>query len=184
MSTPAPSSITPSSITIHLASQDATHTLGVQVGMGAQPGQVLALSGDLGAGKTTLTQGVAAGLGITTRVTSPTFTLINQYGPGTRRLLLVHIDTYRLGEGSTSALAEASGLGLDEIINDATFADGHSEGAVIAIEWAERVAELLPPDTFYITLAAVPDNADGRTATLTASGEKGMALLQAICAGE
>ena len=99
---------------------------------------------------------------------------------GERRLLLIHIDTYRLGEGSASTLAEAEGLGLDEIINDASFPDSHSDGAVIVIEWAERVATLLPMDTLYISLMPVTDDPDARTAILTAAGEKGAALLRAL----
>lgn len=170
----------PSPLTLSLATQADTHALGIQLGAAAQPGQVLALSGELGAGKTTLAQGIAAGLGISANVTSPTFTLINQYAPGVRRLLLVHIDTYRLGEGSTSTVAEAAALGLDEIISDASLPDSHSNGAVIVIEWAERVGDLLPPDTLYITLTPEATDPDARTVILTANGENGAALLRAI----
>jgi tRNA threonylcarbamoyladenosine biosynthesis protein TsaE len=178
-STPAPSPLT-----ISLATQAGTHAFGMQLGAAAQAGQLLALSGDLGAGKTTLSQGVAAGLGITANVTSPTFTLINQYAPGVRRLLLIHIDTYRLGEGAASTSAEAAGLGLDEIISDAALPDSHSDGAVIVIEWAERVADLLPPDTLFITLSPVATDPDARTATLIATGETSAALLRAIAPNE
>src|SRR5688500_16931923 len=97
------STLAPSSLTIHLATQEATHEFGRRLGAVLEPGQIVALSGDLGAGKTTLTQGIALGLGISARVTSPTFTLISQYSPGSRRLLLVHVDTYRLGDSSASA---------------------------------------------------------------------------------
>lgn len=170
----------PASITIRLATQDATHALGRQLGAAVPPGQIIALSGDLGAGKTTLTQGIAVGLGITARVTSPTFTLINQYAPGARRLLLVHIDTYRLGDDSTPALAEAGSLGLDEILVDAAQPDDYIDGAVVVIEWAERVAELLPSDTLYITLDAVPSDPNARTATLTTSSLEVAALLREL----
>lgn len=172
------------SMTIRLATQDATHALGRQLGAAVQPGQILALSGDLGAGKTTLTQGIAIGLGITARVTSPTFTLINQYEPGTRRLLLVHIDTYRLGDSPASVLAEAAGLGLDEILADAALSDDHTDGAVVVIEWAERIAELLPANTLYITLAPVPSDLDARTATLTTSSPQVAALLRELAPSE
>jgi tRNA threonylcarbamoyladenosine biosynthesis protein TsaE len=171
-------------MTIHLATADATHALGAQLGTTVQPGQILALSGDLGAGKTTLTQGIAVGLGITARVTSPTFTLINQYEPGTRRLLLVHIDTYRLGDSTTSALAEAAGLGLDEILADAALSDDHTDGAVVVIEWAERIAELLPPHTLYITLTPVPSDPDARKAMLTTSSPEAAALLRELAPSE
>jgi tRNA threonylcarbamoyladenosine biosynthesis protein TsaE len=158
---------TPPSKSIHLASQEATLEFGRQLGAMLMPGQVVALSGDLGAGKTTLTQGIAIGLGINARVTSPTFTLINQYNPGTRRLLLVHIDTYRLGDSAESAKAEAAGLGLEEILSDAALSDSHSNGAIVVIEWAERVADLLPTQTLYINLTPLSSDANARTATLT-----------------
>jgi tRNA threonylcarbamoyladenosine biosynthesis protein TsaE len=166
---------------LHLASPQATHEFGRQLGAALAPGQIVALSGDLGAGKTTLTQGIAAGMGISARVTSPTFTLVNQYSPGTRRLLLVHIDTYRLGDNATSAQAEAVDMGFAEIINDAGFADDHTDGAIVVIEWAERIAALLPPNTLYIQLTPLPDdplpgNSDGRAATLTTNDPEIAAL--------
>jgi tRNA threonylcarbamoyladenosine biosynthesis protein TsaE len=162
------SASTLTSLTIRLASPEATYDFGKQLGATLAAGQVVALSGDLGAGKTTLTQGIAAGMGIKSRVTSPTFTLINQYQPGERRLLLVHIDTYRLGGDDTvAAQAEAADLGLSEIMSDAAFADDHADGAIVVIEWAERIANLLPPDTLYIELTPVPDDANARFATLT-----------------
>jgi tRNA threonylcarbamoyladenosine biosynthesis protein TsaE len=177
------STLAPSSLTIHLATHEATHKFGRHLGAALEPGQIVALSGDLGAGKTTLTQGIAQGLGISAHVTSPTFTLINQYGPGSRRILLVHIDTYRLGEGSASATAEATGLGLDEIFADAVLTDGHSDGAIVVIEWAERVASLLPADTLYINLAPVPANADARIATITTSSPKATQALRLFASG-
>jgi tRNA threonylcarbamoyladenosine biosynthesis protein TsaE len=175
-----PSPDSPTSITVHLASQAATVELGWQLGATLAPGQIVALSGDLGAGKTTLTQGIAAGMGIDARVTSPTFTLINQYNPGVRRLLLVHIDTYRLGESASVAHAEAANLGLEEILADAPLPDSHSDGAIVVIEWAERIANLLPANTLYIHLAPVPENQDARTATLTTSSQEVSALLLAM----
>jgi len=169
-----------SMLTLHLASQEETLAFGRQLGATLAPGQVVALSGDLGAGKTTLTQGIAEGMGITARVTSPTFTLINQYNPGERRLLLVHIDIYRLGDSSTSAQAEAANLGLDEILADASFADSHSDGAIVVIEWAELVTGLLPDNTLYIYLVPVSSDPDARTATLRTSSEEIAAILPSI----
>lgn len=170
------STLAPTSHTIHLATQQATHEFGQRLGALLAPGQIVALSGDLGAGKTTLTQGIAAGLGIHARITSPTFTLINQYNPGTRRLLLVHIDTYRLGDSSASALAEAANLGLEEILADAVLPDSHSDGAIVVIEWAERIATMLPATTLYISLSGLPDDANARIATLTTSSPEVAAL--------
>jgi tRNA threonylcarbamoyladenosine biosynthesis protein TsaE len=168
----------PFHLTIHLANQEATQEFGQRLGMALGAGQIVALRGELGAGKTTLTQGIAVGLGITARVTSPTFTLINQYEPGARRLLLIHMDTYRLGDGSASALAEAANLGLEEILADASLPDSHSDGAVVVIEWAERVASLLPAHTLYIHLTSVPADADARTATLATSNAEVAAILR------
>ena len=167
-------------ITLFLATSDATYRLGERLGMAASAGQIIALSGELGAGKTTLTQGIAKGLGISARVTSPTFTLVNEYGAGTRRLRLIHIDTYRLSESASTALAEATTLGLDEIFATAPLSDSDSEGAVVIIEWAERITDLLPPDALYITLTTDPLDANVRIATLTATGPKSSALLAAV----
>lgn len=99
-----------------------TESLGERWGRMAQRGLVIALSGDLGAGKTQLVKGLARGLGITERVHSPTFTLVNEYGGG--RLNLFHLDLYRLE--TTAQVHEA---GLDEYLEP----DG-----VAVIEWAER----------------------------------------------
>ncbi len=156
------------STTLLLTTLADTQLLGKRLGAQAVAGQVIALNGDMGTGKTTLTQGIAAGLGIRARVTSPTFTLINEYDAGTRRLRLIHMDTYRLGETLDQAQAEAANLGLDEIFATASLADETSDGAVVVIEWAERVTALLPPETLYISLTTDPDNPDARTATLSA----------------
>jgi tRNA threonylcarbamoyladenosine biosynthesis protein TsaE len=99
-----------------------TESLGEQWGRGARSGLVIALSGDLGAGKTQLVKGIARGLGITTRVHSPTFTLVNIYSGG--RLTLYHLDLYRL-ETPEQILS----AGLEEYLKP----DG-----VAVIEWAER----------------------------------------------
>jgi len=103
-------------------SPEETEALGERWGRDARSGLVLALSGDLGAGKTRLVKGLARGLGITARVHSPTFTLVNIYGGG--RLDLYHLDLYRLESPGQIAAA-----GLEEYLN----APG-----VTVIEWAER----------------------------------------------
>jgi len=102
-----------------------TETLGESWGRTAQPGLVIALRGALGAGKTQLVKGLARGLGVTTRVHSPTFTLVNEYGGG--RLRLFHLDLYRL-----ETRAQMLGAGLEEYLQP----DG-----VAVIEWAERLNE-------------------------------------------
>ncbi len=172
-----------SALTVHLASLAATYELGRSLGAAVPAGQVIALSGELGAGKTTLTQGIAEGMGISARVTSPTFTLVNQYQPGTRRLLLVHIDIYRLGDDAASAQTEALNLGIEDILNDAPEPDDHSSGAVVVIEWAERIRSLLPPTTLYIHLEAVPDDENARRATISGAGLEVEKLRRLLNAG-
>ena len=100
-----------------------TESLGERWGREAQRGLVIALSGDLGAGKTQLVRGFARGLGVATRVHSPTFTLVNEYSGG--RLKLFHLDLYRL-----ETRAQIHSAGIEEFLQP----DG-----VAVIEWAERV---------------------------------------------
>jgi len=102
-----------------------TELLGETWGREATPGLVIALSGELGAGKTQLVRGIARGLGCTSRVHSPTFMLVNVYEGG--RLTLFHLDLYRLEN-----LAQIHGAGVDEYLQP----DG-----VSVIEWAERMIE-------------------------------------------
>jgi tRNA threonylcarbamoyladenosine biosynthesis protein TsaE len=105
-----------------------TRSLGEAWGRAAPRGLVIALSGDLGAGKTELVKGVARGLGITARVHSPTFTLVNEYGGG--RLRLFHLDLYRLETPGQIVAA-----GLEEFLQP----DG-----VTVVEWAEKLSGLAP----------------------------------------
>ncbi len=145
-------------------------TLGAAIGCQGIRELVVALNGDLGAGKTALTQGIAAGLGIRARVTSPTFVFVNEYSTPDRTL--VHIDSYRLGEATAAATAEAFTLGLEEILEQAE--------TIIVIEWAERVAALLPADHLAITLTAVAGEPDVRSIRCMAGGETSARLLAAI----
>ena len=118
-------------------SPDETWALAAELADELGPGTVIALHGDLGAGKTCFIQGFAAALGIDEPITSPTYTLIGEYEG---RLPLHHIDLYRL-----SGPVEALGLGLEEYFD----ADG-----ITAIEWAERAEGLLPPDLLHIRIEA------------------------------
>ena len=102
----------------------------------AVPGQILALSGDLGVGKTVFTKGFAAGLGITDPVSSPTFTILQIYEGG--RLPLYHFDVYRIEDPE-----EMEEVGLDEYL----FGQG-----VCLIEWAEKIAEILPESTRIVRI--------------------------------
>lgn len=101
-----------------------TEALGELWGRSATAGLVIALSGDLGAGKTQLVRGLARGLGVTSRVHAPTFTLVNEYGGG--RLRLFHLDLYRL-----ETVEQVHSAGIEEFLKP----DG-----VAVIEWAERIA--------------------------------------------
>lgn len=124
----------------HNSSPEATMALGEELGRQLSGGEVICLTGDLGAGKTHFAKGVALGLGITELVTSPTFTLINEYSG---RVPLYHVDAYRLGDAE-----EAYDLGLEEYL----YGDG-----VTLVEWPERVEELLPADRLVIQI----NRADG-----------------------
>lgn len=117
-----------------------TLELGRAIGAAAGPGTVVALTGELGAGKTQLAKGVASGLGIGSVVNSPTFVLMNEH---VGRLRLYHIDAYRLGDGEE---AVASGL-LDE-----RQADG-----VVVVEWADRLDGWLPAERLEIHMATPAD---------------------------
>ena len=104
-----------------------TESLGQHLAETLQPGDVIAYTGDLGAGKTAFTRGLARGLGITERITSPTFTIVNEYLGG--RLPLFHFDMYRLG--SSEELYE---IGWEDYL---------ARGGVCAVEWSEIVADAL-----------------------------------------
>ena len=121
-------------------SPEETWALAAELADELGPGTVMALHGDLGAGKTCFIQGYAAALGIDEPITSPTYTLIGEYEG---RLPLHHLDLYRL-----SGPEEALGLGLDEYFD----IDG-----ITAIEWAERAEGLLPPDILHIQIVADDD---------------------------
>ena len=157
-------------------SPEETHRLGTALGQHLLAGAVVALSGDLGAGKTTFTQGIAAGLGIHVRVTSPTFTLVNEYDIFSSRdrslERLIHIDSYRLGDASAAAVSEAATFGLEEILDD--------PNAVVVIEWGERLRSILPDDHLWITLTATGSDEGSRRLVITATGSNSQAILQRL----
>ncbi|PYK87146.1 MAG: tRNA (adenosine(37)-N6)-threonylcarbamoyltransferase complex ATPase subunit type 1 TsaE [Verrucomicrobia bacterium] len=117
------------------ASAAETEAAGARLAGTIQPGDVLALVGDLGAGKTQFVKGLAKGLGSTEVVTSPTFTLVHEYQGS--RLPIYHFDFYRI-----ESLAALRAIGFDEIV----FGNG-----VSVIEWADRFAEAIPPQARWIT---------------------------------
>ena len=115
---------------------EETFEVGRTIGMNAKPGQIYTLTGDLGVGKTVFTQGVAAGLGITEPVNSPTFTIIQEYEDG--RLPFYHFDVYRIGD-----LEEMEEIGYDDYF----FGQG-----ICLIEWAELIEEILPEKRIEVTI--------------------------------
>lgn len=139
--------------------------MGLLIGRCLRGGETLALSGDLGTGKTTLVRRIAAGLGAPPRVvSSPTFVLVHEYEG---RLRLAHADLYRIEHA-----AELEHLGLDDYLDD---------GTVLAVEWAERARGALPTDRLEIRLAHVDRHR--RDIRLHATGPLARALLSAIRAG-
>ncbi|MDI6775938.1 MAG: tRNA (adenosine(37)-N6)-threonylcarbamoyltransferase complex ATPase subunit type 1 TsaE [Syntrophales bacterium] len=130
---------------VKLISEDPqeTFSLGKVLGENLHAGDVVALVGELGAGKTCLTQGIARGLGVPEcyQITSPTFTLINEY-PG--RFVLYHLDMYRL-----SGVGDLEELGYEEYFGG----DG-----VLVIEWAEKISAILPDETLFVSLTYLDEN--------------------------
>ncbi len=139
-------------IKITLANAEATRNLGIALGQSLHAGSVILLEGDLGAGKTTLVQGIGQGLGIAESIVSPTFTIINEYTEG--RLPLYHLDLYRLEAQEVAAL------------NLETYWEGFEViPGVVAIEWAERMP--YQPDS-YLSIYLTYGNEGDRTAEITA----------------
>ena len=135
---------------------EETYALGEKIGQEAKPGQVYTLIGDLGVGKTVFTQGVAAGLGITEPVSSPTFTIVQIYDEG--RMPFYHFDVYRIGDPE-----EMEEVGFEDCI--------YGEGLCL-IEWANLIEEILPP--VYTQVQIEKDLSRGfdyRKITLTRIGE-------------
>lgn len=118
------------------ASEQETEALGEALAARLEPGTVVAFTGDLGAGKTAFVRGMARGLGITQRVTSPTFTIVNEYEGG--RLPLFHFDLYRLGSAD-----ELFDIGWEDFLR---------RGGVCAVEWSENVADALEADTVFLDI--------------------------------
>ena len=136
---------------------EETFEVGRKIGMNAKPGQIYTLTGDLGVGKTVFTQGVAAGLGITEPVNSPTFTIIQEYEDG--RLPFYHFDVYRIGD-----LEEMEEIGYDDYF----FGQG-----ICLIEWEELIEEILPEKRIEVTIEKdLEKGFEYRKITIEERGEK------------
>ena len=136
---------------IRTVSPEETEAIGRKIAAKLLPGDIIAYYGDLGAGKTAFTRGLAAGLGVTEQVTSPTYTIVNEYLSG--RLPLFHFDMYRLGSA-------------DDLF-DIGWEDYLARGGVCAVEWSENVEEAL---TGAIRITISKDPADENVRTITIEG--------------
>ena len=132
------------------SSVEATWGLARQLAEELKPGDVLCLEGDLGAGKTTFVQGLAAALGVSGRVTSPTFCLVQEHSSPNGRLL-VHMDLYRL-----SSEEDVLAIGWEDYL---------ARGAVLAVEWPERAGTLVPANARHVSFTRL-DQEDSRRITI------------------
>lgn len=131
-------------------SVEETENFGASLAATLAPGTVLAYTGGLGMGKTAFTRGLARGLGFSGRVTSPTFTLVNEYEG---RMPLFHFDLYRINSSD-----ELFDLGWDDYLD---------RGGVCAVEWSERIADALPHDTLFVDISRSTENDGWRVITVT-----------------
>ena len=133
-------------MTREVQSVEETWALAREVAAKLKPGDVLCLEGDLGAGKTTFTQGLAKAMGVSGRVTSPTFCIVQEHRAGSpapgAAALLVHMDLYRL-HGEDDVIA----IGWEDYL---------SEGAVLVVEWPERAGSLIPKDAIHVSFRHLP----------------------------
>lgn len=119
---------------ITITNEEETRNFGLELGKNAKAGQVIALIGDLGTGKTTLTKYIAEGLGIVETISSPTFTIVKEYNSG--RLPLYHFDVYRIADPE-----EFFNIGAEDYLNG---------NGLCVIEWADLVMEEMPEDTLFV----------------------------------
>lgn len=151
--------------TLATRSPEGTRVFALRLGALLQPGDVVVLAGEMGAGKTALTKGLAVALGIDEPVASPTFTIVREYTDA--RIPLVHVDVYRLDH-----LQELHDLGLDDVLG---------EEAVTVVEWGDKVSAALPGDRLDIRIE-FGDGDDDRTFTIDCSGPSWVARRDAITA--
>lgn len=150
--------------TLDFTSSSAAQTerLGVRLGELLRPGDLLCLSGELGAGKTLLARGIGRGWGAGARVTSPTFVLVNQYPRLRDGVVLYHIDCYRLERP-----IDIETVGFEDIFDS---------GGAVMIEWPERIESILPADRLWIAMSY--DSPTRRRMRFTAEGARPQELLE------
>jgi tRNA threonylcarbamoyladenosine biosynthesis protein TsaE len=148
---------------LEVATPEQMRELGRRIASVLRPGDLVLLDGDLGAGKTTLTQGIGAGLGVSAQVTSPTFVIARVHRDG--RIPLVHVDAYRLG-----ATVDVDDLDLDASVED----------SATVVEWGEGLVEGLSEHRLEVRIERPTTDADEtRTVTLSAVGERWVGILAA-----
>lgn len=151
-------------VSMIIDSETAMKAFGARMGALFMGGEVLELVGDVGAGKTTLTKGIAEGMGIDETVQSPSFTISRVYDETAAGLRLAHYDFYRLHD---------AGIMADELHETA-----HDPKAVTIIEWADIVAGVLPEDHLTVTITAQAE--DSRRVELVAHGQRSQRLLEML----
>lgn len=138
---------------IRLATPDDTHALGIALAGVVGAGDVVTLAGGLGAGKTSLARGLLNGLGLTQEAPSPSFAIVQPYGPPETQLPVLHVDLYRIDD-----IAEMAELGIDE-----------ASDAVLIVEWPERAGAGYWPQALALTLAIDADGSRSLTADVPAA---------------
>ena len=141
-----------------------TEAIGAALGALVQPGDVICLSGKLGAGKTVFSRGIGAGWGASVPLSSPTYNLVHEHARPADNARLFHLDFYRI-----SGAREAETLGLDDILDS---------GDAVIFEWPERILEILPAERLWIDITMRQD--DTRDLEFVARGERYRALIDAL----
>jgi tRNA threonylcarbamoyladenosine biosynthesis protein TsaE len=139
---------------LRLADAAASEAFGARLAGVVRPGDVIALSGQLGAGKTSIARGLLAALGLEEEAPSPSFAIVQPYAPPEVRMPVLHVDLYRIDDP-----AEANELGLDEARYD----------SVLIVEWPERLPESHWTDALWLSLTILPNGARGLTAQVPAA---------------
>jgi tRNA threonylcarbamoyladenosine biosynthesis protein TsaE len=155
--------LTPDILDFTSHSAEQTARIGVRLGGLLMPGDVVCLSGELGAGKTALAAGIGKGWGVLEQVNSPTFVFIHEHRRAIDAVRLYHVDCYRLPDAEN-----ASTIGLDEIL---------AGDDVAIIEWPERIEALLPDARLWIHLTVFDDYTEKRQVQFRASGNRYQTLL-------
>lgn len=147
---------------LNINSQRQMQAFGLALGKVIKAADVIALTGDLGAGKTTLSKAIAAGMGIHEAITSPTFTIVNEYEPEDN-LGLFHFDVYRISD-----VSELDDIGFEEYLQyRAPGKVGHHPGYGVIIEWANLIEELMPEETLWLAITLGTEQPEQRLIAFT-----------------